>query len=1254
MLEWIVLIAVVFVLVKLRNRVEALELNSEKLRATIAELRARPLSKDDRPAGAVPRSAPAVPTPEMRPEPPSSAPALPPQLADALRQPPSVVRPPAPAVAASEIAAPERPQPAARPVPSAPSVEGTAERPAPRATRPPPPSLPPRAPQPPRPPQPPPPPEPPFDWEKLIGVKLFSWIAGAALALAAVFFLKYSMDHGWLRPEIRMAVGLLVGIGLLIVCELKVARDYSQTANAMDAAGIAILFSTVFASFALWHLVPPTAAFGMLVLVTGVAVLLSIRRNSMFIALLGLLGGFSTPVLLSTGQDNPIGLFGYLLLLNIGLSWVAYRKRWPMLTALSIVFSTVYQWGWVMKFLTVEKLPLAVGIFLLFAMVSLIALAIGNRGYASDYTDDAPPMFAHSLFANAARVSAALPLLFSLYLATVPAYGAHFGILFGFLGCLSVGLFAVSITTGPQWLHLLGAISVVATFGTWFQTSYTATAWPWLLAIISAFVLFHLAAPFIAHAVRDVEIKGIAALAVFAAPGLLFAFPLLLAIEPLAAAPALPFGVLFALIVACAAFAIVAHAGPIHFVAAFFALAAEAVWSSRYLDATHLYSGLALYGAFGLFYVGAPLIARYVKHPFEPRGAPGVLTLASLGLLLFLSSGTAAASALWGMALLIAVLNIGLFLESSSERMPLLSIVGTALSWLVLAVWWDRSDGSAIVPALIVMAGFSLLTMGGSAWARGRVEGEAARSFDANVFMGLIGHVFLLFVATRPELSIPPWPVFGALAVVDLAVLTAALYMRSGAIHLGATVLTAVILALWVTTARVAPWPDVAVFASGVSVALALLGMPLARRVGASDRALNLTPGVAVILAQVVVLFAAAQTGRPTLYFLLGTELVLVTAALSLSWIDVETFGWVAVAAVVPAAIGGAQWQVMHNTAADWQFQLTLTAPVYLWYVLYPLLLGRRAGSSRAPFVATVFANVAFFFLARASLTLGGFEGYIGALPVAQALLLLPTLALLVRFERERAKRASGAMASGRLALVAAATLACVTVAIPLQLDRNWITIGWAVEGAALVWLFRRIPHVGLIAAGAALLVTTFVRLALNPAVLTYHARGGMPILNWYLYTYLVCAAALFVAARLASDRDDPIPRLTPVFASGGAVLLFLLLNIEIADFYATGATITFNFNANLAQDLTYTIGWALFAIALLAAGIVMRNRPCRIASIVLLTATIAKAFLHDLGRLGGLYRVGSFVGLALSLALVAIVMQKFVLARDKQELSEA
>jgi hypothetical protein len=114
-------------------------------------------------------------------------------------------------------------------------------------------------------------------------------------------------------------------------------------------------------------------------LITAVAVALSIRRDSLFIALLGLIGGFATPALLSTGEDRPIGLFGYLLLLNAGLAWVARKRRWKILPVLSLAFTVVYQWGWAIKFLDAARLPLAAGIFLLFPLLAFAVPLFDRR-----------------------------------------------------------------------------------------------------------------------------------------------------------------------------------------------------------------------------------------------------------------------------------------------------------------------------------------------------------------------------------------------------------------------------------------------------------------------------------------------------------------------------------------------------------------------------------------------------------------------------------------------------------------------------------------------------------------------------------------------------------------------------------------------------------------------------------------------------------------------------------------------------------
>ncbi len=115
--------------------------------------------------------------------------------------------------------------------------------------------------------------------------------------------------------------------------------------------------------------------------------------------------------------------------------------------------------------------------------------------------------------------------------------------------------------------------------------------------------------------------------------------------------------------------------------------------------------------------------------------------------------------------------------------------------------------------------------------------------------------------------------------------------------------------------------------------------------------------------------------------------------------------------------------------------------------------------------------------------------------------------------------------------------------------------------------------------------VLAFVRLALNPAVFEYHRRTPRPIWNWYLYAYGLTSLCLFggALACCAIIRETLLARVVPrLLYTLGAILTFLLLNIEIADFFSIGPTLTFSFSGNFARDMTYSIAWALFAFALL------------------------------------------------------------------------
>jgi uncharacterized membrane protein len=1169
---------------------------------------------------------------------------------EAMRKSPSVQASP-PVVAA---ATPPPPTPIVAP------IERPIETPAapPPAPQPPPPKPEPAAPKPPAPvpvqpatqarpkrraPQPPPSPplepaaswKPGFDWEGLIGVKLFSWIAGIALVFAAIFFLRYSIEHGWLSPPIRMAIGLITGAGLLVLCEWRAARRYAVTANALDAAGIAILFSTFFAGHALWNLVGVIPTFVFMAMVTALAGLLSVRHNSMFVALLGLLGGFATPALLSTGEDRPIGLFSYLLLLNAGLAWVAYQKRWPILTGLSVVFTTLYQWFWVTEFLQAGRIPLALGIFMVFPILSFAAITLGERKTAGDDKG--------ATFQQISAASAALPLFFAIYMAAIPAYGARYWLLFGFLFLIDAGLAAIAAKRGPEMLHLAGGLGTLLTLCLWLQLSYTTVAWPAILGIIAAFVLFYVAAGF------GLRFKELGVRGVFAAPLLLVGFPILAAIEPAAASPLPFFGVLFILMSALASYAVMRGEGAVHFLAAFFALASEAVWSAKYLDSSRLIPALLTYAIFGLFYLGVPLAARRLKRPLEPEGSGAILVFASLGLLFFLAAGSVAPSALWGIALLIAILNLGLFAEAAAgQRLmgpmrPMLLFAGLVLSWIVIAVWWNTVPIAALlIPGLIVVGGFALLILAGNIWLAQRTDaGGDASVFGQGLYLALVGHAFLFFVVLQESLAVPPWPFLGVLAALDLAIGVAALYTRRSEMHLGALAASQIILIAWQLTVPTAPWPAVAVVCALAIAAMGFVWFLLGRKLeipllSGAGALLAVTSIAGSILGLAAVLVASLLPGTPGLPLLIAATAILVVLLLAID--HLTEWRLLAPLAVVPAACVLLSWSLSQFAPENWAHELLFAGVLYVLFLAYPLFLGERVKASIGPHLAAVMASVMYFLFARHSLMAGGFGGGIGLLPVTQAALLSGLLWKLTKLGPATERT------TGRLALVAGAVLAFITVAIPLQLEKQWITIGWALLAAALAWLYRRIPHKGLLFWTSGLLAVVFVRLALNPAILAYYERSATPILNWYLYTYLVSAAAFFVTARLLRDGPvDGLPAIGPASATGGTLLLFLLLNIEIADFFSTGPRLTF-LSVGLAQDLTYTIGWGLFAFGLLSAGILLGNRGSRVAAILLLSVTVGKCFLYDLRQLEGLYRIASLVGLAICLTLVALLLQRFVL----------
>ncbi|HEX9917567.1 MAG TPA: DUF2339 domain-containing protein, partial [Pyrinomonadaceae bacterium] len=184
------------------------------------------------------------------------------------------------------------------------------------------------------------------DLEQLIGGSLLNWVGIIAVSLAVGFFLKYAFDNDWIGERGQVLFGALAGGGILFAAEALRARGYRSYAYVLSGGGVLILYLTVYAARVFYELIGVAPAFLLMIAVTTTAVLLAARYHAYAIAVLGLIGGFMTPALLSTGVDNQIGLFGYVALLNSGVLALAYFKRWRSLNHMAFVATVLTFAGW--------------------------------------------------------------------------------------------------------------------------------------------------------------------------------------------------------------------------------------------------------------------------------------------------------------------------------------------------------------------------------------------------------------------------------------------------------------------------------------------------------------------------------------------------------------------------------------------------------------------------------------------------------------------------------------------------------------------------------------------------------------------------------------------------------------------------------------------------------------------------------------------------------------------------------------------
>lgn len=995
-----------------------------------------------------------------------------------------------------------------------------------------------------------------INWEQFMGAKLFAWLGGLAGLLAVGFFVKYSFDHDLIPPEARVAIGFLFALGL-IIGGLKLDRArYAVTAQTLIATGVVSLYTVTFACRSIYHFpffgVIPT--FLLMALITGAAFLLAVRLEAQVVAVLGILGGFLTPVLVSSGQDNALGLFGYLALLDLGLVAVALHRRWHYLVPLGAAGTILMQIAWAGKYFSAERLDTAVLICLVFAaLFAAAAILARRRGTAA----------AELLWS---AVAAAITCFgFGLFFVGYPASGPQFGLVFALALIANLCLLALAWFEERPALVPLAAAGTTLLLASWTAERVKADLAPTAMGVCLGFCLFFLGAYFAAaragRAAREITWSAVALPFV--------GFILALALNGFPEIAARP-GLLFTFVLAADACLLAIawcddELPKLHFAAGMAVFLLLAVWTGARLTAPLLPWGLAFYLLYAALHTAFPLLLERRRPSAAPTWWSQLFPpLTLLVMLLPLFRLPELSLLFWPCVLLVDLLAIGLALITAS-----LAAVGAVLALTLVAtgVWILQVPVATAAPfsLLLVIGGFAVLFFAAGIFLVRRLGDRLATS-QTMVELGALGDArvqvpalsallpFLLLIMMSARLPLAdPSPIFG--------------------------------------------------------LALLLVGLVL---------------GLTTILRGPAERPEASDSDR-----LAGIE-------------------WLPACALAGAAGLEYAWHTQRFNAGQAAIPLG-------WYLLFAALFAgfpfgfrRRFAACTGPWAVAAAGVVLQFPLVYWTATKAWPSEFPGLLP---ALFAVPPLLSLVAILRGPDADARARL--NQLALFGGTALLFITLVFPIQFERQWLTLGWALEGAALLWLYHRVPHEGLRVVGAGLLVTAFVRLALNPAVFAYHARSSTAILNWYLYSYGLVTACLFAAAWLARPPRHLLAGAISgpsLFNTLGTILAFFLLNIEIADFFSEPGqrVLTFKFSGHFGRDMTYTIAWALFALGLLLMSIWKTTRAGRWAALVLLSVALLKLFFHDLARLGALHRIGALFAVAIIATLASFAYQRFLPANEK------
>lgn len=224
-----------------------------------------------------------------------------------------------------------------------------------------------------------------FSLENYIGLRLIHFIGIIVLVIGLSIGIKYAIDRDLISEGTRILLAYAAGVTLLVL-SIRLKKKYGFFSAILFSGAVASLYFTTYGAFVFYAIIPFAAAYALMLLLTVFTVYRAIGYNLQLIAVLGLIGGYAIPFLISSNNGNPALLFLYILVIDCSVVYLGQRQQWTATVLVAMGCTWLLYFAWQTTKMS-DRYVITATVFLIIFFVLFYIFSLREKSWAKGFED---------------------------------------------------------------------------------------------------------------------------------------------------------------------------------------------------------------------------------------------------------------------------------------------------------------------------------------------------------------------------------------------------------------------------------------------------------------------------------------------------------------------------------------------------------------------------------------------------------------------------------------------------------------------------------------------------------------------------------------------------------------------------------------------------------------------------------------------------------------------------------------------------